>query len=180
MIRVAAVGDVHVGPECTGQLRPSYAGLADHADVLLLAGDLTRCGEPAEIDVLCRELDDVGVPVVAVLGNHDHHAGYPAELTQRLGEAGIHVLDGSSVVRLLDNLEAAGLIQRREESEDRRAKAIVLTPRGRATAEQVEMVARKIRNDALAGLSDQEIEIAHRVLDHVCVFLNAAVEEPAA
>ena len=89
-------------------------------------------------------------------------------------------LDGSSVVRLLDNLEAAGLIQRREESEDRRAKAIVLTPRGRATAEQVEMVARKIRNDALAGLSDQEIEIANRVLDHVCGFLNAAVEEPAA
>ena len=65
-------------------------------------------------------------------------------------------------------------------SEDRRAKAIVLTPRGRATAEQVEMVARKIRNDALAGLSDQEIEIAHRVLDHVCGFLNAAVEEPPA
>jgi len=104
VIRVAAVGDVHVGPECTGQLRPSYAGLADHADVLLLAGDLTRCGEPAEIDVLCRELDDVGVPVVAVLGNHDHHAGYPAELTQRLGEAGIHVLDGSSVVLDVDGV----------------------------------------------------------------------------
>ena len=104
MIRVAAVGDVHVGPECAGQLRPSYAGLADHADLLLLAGDLTRCGEPAEVDVLCRELDGVEVPVVAVLGNHDHHAGYPAEVTARLGEAGIHVLDGTSVVLDVDGV----------------------------------------------------------------------------
>ena len=42
-------------------------------------------------------------------------------------------VDNSSVVRLLDNLEAAGLIQRKE-GEDRRAKIIVLTPRGRAIA----------------------------------------------
>src|SRR5262245_32037844 len=40
-------------------------------------------------------------------------------------------LDGSSVVRLLDNLEAAGLIQRKEGEQDRRAKIITLTPRGK-------------------------------------------------
>ena len=33
-------------------------------------------------------------------------------------------LDGSSVVRLLDALEASGQIERREESGDRRAKTI--------------------------------------------------------
>jgi Icc-related predicted phosphoesterase len=98
VIRVAAVGDIHLGPECTGQLRPGLEGLADHADLLLLAGDLTRCGEPAEIDVVCGELADVTVPVVAVLGNHDHHAGQAAENARRLGEAGIHVLEGTSVV----------------------------------------------------------------------------------
>src|SRR4249919_1457507 len=38
-------------------------------------------------------------------------------------------VDNSSVVRLLDNLEAAGLVERRE-GEDRRAKIIVMTPRG--------------------------------------------------
>src|SRR6201988_5352757 len=37
------------------------------------------------------------------------------------------VLDGSSIVRLLDALEAAGLIERREESADRRAKIITVT-----------------------------------------------------
>ncbi len=75
-------------------------------------------------------------------------------------------LDGSSVVRLLDNLEKAGLIQRKE-GEDRRAKIITLTPRGRTIADKIETVARRIRSDALAGLSDRDIETTVRVLHHV-------------
>src|ERR1700761_9796202 len=39
-------------------------------------------------------------------------------------------LDGSSVVRLLDALEAAQLVERREEDGDRRARIIVPTRRG--------------------------------------------------
>ena len=87
-------------------------------------------------------------------------------------------LDGSSVVRLLDNLEAAGLIQRKE-GEDRRAKIILLTPRGRAIADQVETVARRVRSDALAGLSDKDIETTVRVLNHVCRALEAAQDVAA-
>ena len=87
-------------------------------------------------------------------------------------------LDGSSVVRLLDNLEAAGLIQRKE-GEDRRAKIILLTPRGRAIADQVETVARRVRSDALAGLSDKDIETTVRVLNHVCGALEAAQDVAA-
>jgi MarR family transcriptional regulator, transcriptional regulator for hemolysin len=85
-------------------------------------------------------------------------------------------LDGSSVVRLLDNLEKAGLIQRKE-GEDRRAKIITLTPRGKAIADKVEAVARRIRSDALAGLSDRDIETTVRVLQHVSRVLND--ESPA-
>ena len=75
MIRIAAVGDIHIGVDGDGQLRPRMGDLADNADVLVLAGDLTRCGDPAEAAVVGSELGDIGVPVVAVLGNHDHHAG---------------------------------------------------------------------------------------------------------
>ena len=85
-------------------------------------------------------------------------------------------LDGSSVVRLLDNLEAAGLIQRKEGKNDRRAKIILLTPRGRAIADKVETVARRIRGDALAGLSDKDIETTVRVLQHVCRALDTNAE----
>ncbi|WP_421998322.1 MarR family winged helix-turn-helix transcriptional regulator [Reyranella sp.] len=88
-------------------------------------------------------------------------------------------LDGSSVVRLLDNLEKAGLIQRREGA-DRRAKIITLTPRGRAIADKVETVARRIRREALAGLSDREVETTVRVLQKVCRALDAITgEDPA-
>ena len=87
-------------------------------------------------------------------------------------------LDGSSVVRLLDNLESAGLI-RRKEGRDRRAKIILLTARGRAIAEQVETVARRIRGDALVGLSDKDIATTVRVLQHVCRALDPTTEDQA-
>lgn len=89
-------------------------------------------------------------------------------------------LDGSSVVRLLDNLEAAGLIRRCEEASDRRAKVIFLTSRGRAIAERVEVVARQVRRDALDGLSDRDIETAYRVLTRVCGALERSTLEMVA
>lgn len=98
MIRVAAVGDIHMGPESQGVLRPSFETLPECADVLLLAGDLTRHGTPDEAQVVAREIKDLGIPVVAVLGNHDHHDDRPEEVTAILREAGAHVLEGQSAV----------------------------------------------------------------------------------
>jgi len=89
-------------------------------------------------------------------------------------------LDGSSIVRLLDTLQAGGLIERREEGDDRRAKAIVLTEKGRATVEQVEAVAHRVRDEAFAGLSEAEIEAAMVVLDHVCAALTLPAEDAVA
>ena len=88
-------------------------------------------------------------------------------------------LDGSSVVRLLDNLEAAGLIRRKEGENDRRAKIIFLTARGRAIADKVEAVARRIRSNALSDLSDKDIETTVRVLQHVCRALDVDSEAKA-
>ncbi len=86
-------------------------------------------------------------------------------------------LDNSSVVRLLDGLETAGLIERREEPDDRRAKAIVLTSAGRKTVDRVEKVAREVRDEALADLSDREVETTSRVLEHICRVLMDDAEE---
>ena len=95
-VRIAAVGDVHVGTDTGGRLRDGWRGIGECADLLLLAGDLTRVGAPAEVDCLLSELDVVDVPVVAVLGNHDHHAGQAAVMVERLRAAGVHVLEGGS------------------------------------------------------------------------------------
>jgi Icc-related predicted phosphoesterase len=96
MTRIAAVGDLHVGSDSRGRLRHGFERLAERSDLLLLAGDLTRCGDPSEVDILVDELGDVAVPVVAVLGNHDHHAGLPHVVARRLERAGIEVLEGTS------------------------------------------------------------------------------------
>jgi Icc-related predicted phosphoesterase len=101
-VRVAAVGDVHVGVESGGQLRPHFEHVAQRADVLLLAGDLTRVGHPDEAAVLADELRDLPVPVLAVLGNHDHHCDAAEQVVKVLDHAGVRVLEGDSAVLDLD------------------------------------------------------------------------------
>lgn len=97
-MRVAAVGDLHCRRDATGALGPLLAPVNDLADVLLLCGDLTDYGLVEEAQVLARELTAVRVPMVAVLGNHDHESGRAADVAKVLGEAGVHVLDGDDVV----------------------------------------------------------------------------------
>lgn len=98
MIRIAAVGDVHLGEDARGRLRPALENLGDHADVLLLAGDLTRHGTLSEAEVVADEFTDLPVPVVAVLGNHDYHSDQEEEITALLQNHGITVLEGTNIV----------------------------------------------------------------------------------
>ncbi len=97
MIRVAAMADVHFGADAVGTLRPHLTHLAGQADVLLIAGDLTRVGDPAEARLLLDELRDVAVPIVAVLGNHDYHRDQVPVIADALQEAGVHLLEGDAV-----------------------------------------------------------------------------------
>src|SRR5690606_41100313 len=98
MIRIAAVGDIHLGPDGRGLLRPAFDTLPECADVLLLAGDLTRRGTGEEARVVADEIRGLGVPVVAVLGNHDHHDDRPAEVASLLRDASARVLEGEGTV----------------------------------------------------------------------------------
>ncbi|MEV7617437.1 metallophosphoesterase [Streptomyces sp. NPDC089799] len=102
MIRVAAVGDIHLAPGSEGTLRPAFETLGEHADLLLLAGDLTRHGTPAEAAVVAGEVTGLPVPVVAVLGNHDHQSDQPRAVTGILADAGVTVLEGEAAVFRVD------------------------------------------------------------------------------
>lgn len=97
VVRVAALGDPHCTKSSQGTLQPLFARVADVADVLLLAGDLTDYGTPEEARVLARELTAVRIPVVAVLGNHDVESGKEDEVRQILTDVGITLLDGDAV-----------------------------------------------------------------------------------
>ncbi|ALR11796.1 metallophosphoesterase [Mycobacteroides saopaulense] len=95
MIRIAAVGDIHLGEDSGMQLRPAFQDIEKYADILLLAGDLTRTGTVAEATVVASEFGGLAVPVIAVLGNHDYHANQVPEITEILRSRGIIVLDGN-------------------------------------------------------------------------------------
>jgi len=77
-------------------------------------------------------------------------------------------LDSSSVVRLLDSLQAAGLVRRQEEDGDRRAKVIVLTAEGQAIVGRIDQAAGQVRDDVLQGIPESEIEQTYRLLRRVC------------
>ena len=107
VVRIAAVGDFHAGEEDAGTLRALFAKVNDDADVLLLAGDLTRWGTPAEMRVAVAELAEVEIPIVAVLGNHDHESGQGNEVSAILRDRGVHVLEGD-VFELNERVGIAG------------------------------------------------------------------------
>ena len=97
-VRIAAVSDVHYAKTSQGALLPLFTRIAERADVLVIAGDLTDYGLPEEARVLARDLTTaVKIPVVAVLGNHDYEAGEPDEVRRILADAGVHMLDGDAV-----------------------------------------------------------------------------------
>jgi Icc-related predicted phosphoesterase len=101
-VRVAAAGDIHVGTDTCGRLAESYAEIDECADLFLLAGDLTRVGTEDEAACAAQELAAVGVPVVAVLGNHDHHADTPERVVTVLEKANVRVLEGEATVVEVD------------------------------------------------------------------------------
>ena len=98
MIRIAAVGDVHVDKDVVGRYRPALEELPDRADALLIAGDLTRHGTVDEARCFAKEFGDLAVPVVVILGNHDHQSDQQDEVGQVLTDAGMTVLEGSATV----------------------------------------------------------------------------------
>ena len=98
MIRVAAVGDVHYGRNSKDRLRSDFKGLKDHADILLIAGDLTQSGTIEEAQVLVSDLEVVSIPTVAILGNHDYHQNQQDKILKVLQDSGIIALEGNSTV----------------------------------------------------------------------------------
>ena len=97
-VRIAAAGDIHCHEANRDHVREAFARLPGTADLVLLAGDLTTHGEPEQAQVLADACRDLGLPVVAVLGNHDWHVNRADELIATLEAAGVRVLERDSTV----------------------------------------------------------------------------------
>src|SRR2546421_3806009 len=92
-LRIAAAGDLHCSESRRLEIAEAMAALEGSADLVLLAGDLTTHGKPEQAAVLAEACAPLGLPVLAVLGNHDWHANRRDEVVQALTAGGIQVLD---------------------------------------------------------------------------------------
>lgn len=95
VVRIAAVGDIHCTKNSQGILEPIFASAYEHADVLVLCGDLTDYGLPEEAQVLVNALSVAPMPTIAVFGNHDFESGKQDDVEHILSDAGVTVLDGN-------------------------------------------------------------------------------------
>jgi len=98
--------------------------------------------------------------------------GLPVLLISRFGEGGVRPgvlavalgLEASSLVRVVDQLIAGGLLERHEDPNDRRAKILRLTMEGRQAAEQMDQALRPFRRKLFGDFAASDIEACLRVL----------------
>lgn len=106
-VRIAAVGDIHVRETDKGKWVDFFKAASDQADILVLCGDLTDHGYASEAAVLAEEMRACTIPVVCVLGNHDHDKDEHEEIRACLMRDHVHFLDGDAVV--IKNVGFAGV-----------------------------------------------------------------------
>ncbi len=105
--RIAAIADIHVRETDKGKWVDLFREASKQADVLLICGDLTNTGDEAEAAVLKEELKTCAIPVIAVLGNHDHEKGRHKTIRQMIQSDTVHILDGEAIA--IGNVGFAGI-----------------------------------------------------------------------
>ncbi len=99
-VRVAAIGDLHVHQNSGESLQGLFEKISQAADVLALCGDLTHLGLAKEAEKLATDLRSCRIPVVAVLGNHDHQSGQQEEVKKVLRTAKVVMLEETETFQL--------------------------------------------------------------------------------
>jgi len=100
--KYALVADIHLGVYNDESILKRVVEKVNTQDVeaLLIAGDFTYEPKIKNLEKLFRPLQDVKVPVYAVLGNHDKRrpgANLDRELVTVLTKLGVHVIDNQEV-----------------------------------------------------------------------------------
>jgi DNA-binding MarR family transcriptional regulator len=118
--------------------------------------------------------------VLANLSRHDGKGMMQTELA-RVMDVGKVTLGG-----LIDRLETAGLVKREADPQDRRAKRVVMTPKGVKLLFDIQEVAKHVNARIMSGNSKRSIGIAETVLHNMKVQLlsmegvSSATGEPTA
>jgi DNA-binding MarR family transcriptional regulator len=84
-------------------------------------------------------------------------------------------LDKTTMVVTLDELERAGLAERRPSPEDRRARVIAVTPAGKRKVREAEQIAERVRADVLSVLPEGDRKV---FLDALTRLVSDRLAEP--
>ncbi len=82
-------------------------------------------------------------------------------------------IEHPSIVGILDQLCASGLVERQEDPNDRRAKTLHLTEEGRASVVSIETELDGLRARLLSDTDDEDLTVALRVLTRLETALEA-------
>jgi MarR family transcriptional regulator, transcriptional regulator for hemolysin len=88
-------------------------------------------------------------------------------------------VEAPSVVRVIDQLDAAGLIERRESPEDRRARTLHLTEAGHAMRDRIEDVLVDFRRELFKDIDVSDLQACQRVFDTLKTSLGRLRAAPA-
>ncbi|MBK4737225.1 MarR family winged helix-turn-helix transcriptional regulator [Noviherbaspirillum pedocola] len=104
--------------------------------------------------------------------------GWPVVMIGRLGDgvrpgalADSLGLEPSSLVRVIDQLIDAGLVERRDDANDRRARTLHLTDSGREAANRLEAALLPFRRQLFDGVPRADIDAFMRILQHITTVL---------
>jgi MarR family transcriptional regulator, transcriptional regulator for hemolysin len=89
-------------------------------------------------------------------------------------------IEGPSLVRLIDLLQAEGLVERREDPTDRRAKMLHLTALGETRADEIDGVLGRVRACYLEGIADEDLAVAYEVLRKIELRASRSLEDAVA
>lgn len=112
----------------------------------------------AEVDAALEPSGLTNAQWVPLYKLHLGHCSTVAELARGAQ------LDTGAMTRMLDRLEAKGLVRRVRSEEDRRVVNIELTDEGRAAAGQIPAVLTKVLNDHLRGFTVDEWQTLKHLL----------------
>ena len=127
-------------------------------------GALVALARKALADELGRELEPLGLSVqqaLVLVLLADEGVATAAQMCRELSH------DAGAMTRLIDKLEATGLVRRVRESHDRRAARLELTKEGRAMHAQVTRVQVAVLNRMLRGFSRAEARTLERLLQRI-------------
>ena len=87
-------------------------------------------------------------------------------------------LNPATITAMLDQLEAANIVQRTRSTEDRRVCNVSLTPEGWQLLEVKLAEWQEMWEEGMAGISDEELESAVRVLARIATIFDSVAARP--